>query len=80
MRLNAGGRINVANELVGYNRELATAQVNAIGDIIARIIEIAETDRVSTHVAANKLAEERIARVAATRHIRVRGYTPDPRR
>ncbi|HEX7880177.1 MAG TPA: Glu/Leu/Phe/Val dehydrogenase dimerization domain-containing protein [Candidatus Eisenbacteria bacterium] len=77
--INAGGLINVANELVGYNKELATQQVNAIGDIIARIIELAEADKVSTHVAANRLAEDRIARIAATRHIRVRGHTADPR-
>lgn len=77
--INSGGLINVANELVGYNRDLATAQVNAIGDIISRIITLAETHRVSTHIAANKLAEDRIASVAATRHVRVRGLTVDPR-
>lgn len=77
--INAGGLINVANELIGYNKDLATAQVNAIGEIITRIIHMAESDKVSTHVAANKLAEDRIARVAATRHVRVRGLTADPR-
>lgn len=77
--INSGGLINVANELVGYNRDLATAQVNGIGDIITRIITLAETHRVSTHIAANKLAEDRIACVAATRHVRVRGLTVDPR-
>jgi leucine dehydrogenase len=77
--INAGGLINVANELVGYNRELATAQVMAIGDIIGRIIEIAEVEKIPTSVAANKLAEDRIHAVANTRHIRVRGVNLEHR-
>jgi leucine dehydrogenase len=72
--INAGGLINVANELVGYNREVALTQVNAIDDIITRIIGIAEAENIPTSVAANKLAEERIRGIAATRHIRVRGF------
>jgi leucine dehydrogenase len=73
--INAGGLINVANELVGYNKELATAQVNAIGGIIERILDIAESEKMPTWLAANKFAESRIERVAATRHIRVRGIS-----
>jgi leucine dehydrogenase len=72
--INAGGLINVANELVGYNREVALTQVNAIDDIITRIIGIAEVEDIPTSVAANKLAEARIRAIAATRHIRARGF------
>jgi leucine dehydrogenase len=72
--INAGGLINVANELVGYNNEVATTQVNAIYDIIARIIAIAEAKKVTTGEAANTLAEERIRSIGATRHVRTRGY------
>ena len=77
--INAGGLINVANELVGYNKELSTNKVTAIGEIIARIIEIAEAENIPTSVAANKLAEDRIAAVARTRHIRVRGMSMEHR-
>lgn len=72
--INSGGLINVANELIGYNRDQALLQVNAIDEIITKIIATAEGDDLPTHVAANKIAEERIASIAATRHIRVRGF------
>lgn len=72
--INSGGLINVANELIGYNRDQALLQVNAIDEIITRIIATAEELDIPTSVAANKLAEARIQSVAATRHIRVRGF------
>ncbi|MGN4124644.1 Leu/Phe/Val dehydrogenase [Lysinibacillus sphaericus] len=65
--INAGGVINVADELYGYNRERAMKRVDGIYDSIERIFAISKRDGVPTYVAANRLAEERIARVAKSR-------------
>ncbi len=74
--INAGGLINVANELVGYNRELATTQVNAIYTIIRQIIGMAEAEDIPTYEAANRLAEKRIRAIASTQSIRTGGQRP----
>lgn len=58
--INAGGVINVADELEGYNRERALKKVERIYDHVLRILEISERDHVSHAAAANRLAEERI--------------------
>ncbi len=63
--INAGGLINVYDELFGYNRERALRRARGIYQNVARVFDIAERDRVSTKVAADRLAEERIARVKA---------------
>lgn len=40
--INAGGVINVADELYGYNRERALKRVESIYDTIAKVIEISK--------------------------------------
>lgn len=65
--INAGGVINVADELYGYNRERAMKRVEGIYDSIEKIFEISKRDGIPTYVAANRLAEERIARVSKSR-------------
>ena len=65
--INAGGVINVADELYGYNRERAMKRVDGIYDSIEKIFAISKRDSIPTYVAANRLAEERIARVAKSR-------------
>lgn len=65
--INAGGVINVADELNGYNRERALRKVEGLYDSILKVIEIAKRDGVSTYIAANRMAEERIARMKNTR-------------
>ncbi|MEE3806100.1 Glu/Leu/Phe/Val dehydrogenase [Lysinibacillus fusiformis] len=65
--INAGGVINVADELYGYNRERAMKRVDGIHDSIEKIFAISKRDGIPTYVAANRLAEERIARVAKSR-------------
>lgn len=65
--INSGGVINVADELYGYNRERAMKRVDGIYDSIEKIFEISKRDGIPTYVAANRLAEERIARVAKSR-------------
>lgn len=58
--INAGGVINVADELYGYNRERALKRVESIYDTIAKVIEISKRDGIATYVAADRLAEERV--------------------
>ncbi|MCB9541354.1 MAG: Glu/Leu/Phe/Val dehydrogenase [Myxococcales bacterium] len=58
--VNAGGLINVANELEGYNTDRATQSVKAIYDITTRIFQIARDEGVTTAKAADTLAERRI--------------------
>ncbi len=65
--INAGGVINVADELYGYNSERAMKRVEGIYDSIEKIFEISKRDGIPTYVAANRLAEERIARVSKSR-------------
>ncbi|MDT3427128.1 leucine dehydrogenase [Paenibacillus forsythiae] len=59
--INAGGVINIADELNGYNKERALKQVAKIYDSIARVLEISREKGIPTHTAADHLAEERIA-------------------
>ncbi|MBO0586391.1 amino acid dehydrogenase [Sporosarcina sp. E16_8] len=65
--INSGGVINVADELDGYNRERALKRVEGIYDVIGKIFAISKRDNIPTYVAADRMAEERIARVANTR-------------
>ncbi len=58
--INAGGLINVYNELQGYNREKALAQAEGIYNILSEVLDVAEKEGVPTPVASNKYAEERI--------------------
>ncbi len=62
--VNAGGLINVANELEGYNRERAIQQAAGIYSIVTTIFEIARDEDITPHQAANTLAERRIAQIA----------------
>ena len=58
--VNAGGLINVANELDGYNYERALAQASGIYDITMQVFRIAKDEGITTLRAANTLAERRI--------------------
>lgn len=58
--INAGGLINVYNELNGYNRDRALLMTRHIYDNVMRIFELAQEQNILTHRAANHLAEERI--------------------
>lgn len=62
--INAGGLINVSNELAGYNRKHALAQAATIYDIVNQVLTIAQSELISTLKAANSLAERRIESIA----------------
>jgi len=61
--INAGGLINVYNELIGYNREVAMRMARGIHGNMARLFEIARAQSIPTYQAADRLAEERIGRI-----------------
>lgn len=65
--INAGGVINVADELYGYNSERALKKVEGIYGNIERVLEISNRDRIPTYLAADRLAEERIERMRQSR-------------
>jgi leucine dehydrogenase len=63
--INAGGLINVADELEGYDQTRATKRVAHIYDSLRSIIAIARRDDVPTNVAADTLALERIDAISS---------------
>ncbi|MFC4738066.1 Leu/Phe/Val dehydrogenase [Bacillus daqingensis] len=65
--INSGGVINVADELLGYNRDRAMKKVETIYDSIEKIFAISERDNIPTYAAANRLAEERIETMRKSR-------------
>lgn len=65
--INAGGVINVADELNGYNRERALNKVEGIYQTTLKVFEIAKRDGIPTYLAADRLAEERIAAIRNTK-------------
>ncbi|KGX90930.1 leucine dehydrogenase [Pontibacillus halophilus JSM 076056 = DSM 19796] len=65
--INAGGVMNVADELYGYNQERALKRVEGIYDNVARVFEIAERDGIPSYQAADRMAEERIERMRKSR-------------
>jgi leucine dehydrogenase len=65
--INAGGVINVADELQGYNRERAMKKVEGIYDNILKVFEIAKRDGIPSYKAADRMAEERIEAVRKAR-------------
>ncbi|HUQ40406.1 MAG TPA: Glu/Leu/Phe/Val dehydrogenase dimerization domain-containing protein [Acidimicrobiales bacterium] len=68
--VNAGGVINIAEELIGYNQERAYANVRRIFDTTAAVLAGATRDGVTTAEAADALAERRIADVARLKLVR----------
>ncbi|OLO42823.1 leucine dehydrogenase [Alkalihalophilus pseudofirmus] len=65
--INAGGVINVADELYGYNRDRAMKKVEGIYENIEKVIEISSRDKIPTYLAADRMAEERIRRMRNSR-------------
>lgn len=73
--INAGGVINVASELQGYNKERATLQVNRIYDSTLTVFKIAKKEAIPTYQAADRLAQKRIEAMSKLK----RPYLPHPR-
>ena len=67
--INAGGLINVANELEGYRQDRALKQAEKIYDVILKILEISSKENIPTHEASNEMAEERLKSVGRISNI-----------
>lgn len=65
--INAGGVINIADELNGYNRERAMKHVDKIYDNLETVFAISKRDNIPTYIAAERMAEERIASLRSSR-------------
>lgn len=65
--INAGGVINVADELYGYNYDRAIKKVETIYNNIEKVIDIAKRDGIPTYKAADRMVEERIERMRNSR-------------
>jgi len=74
--INAGGLINVANELVGYDRERAVQQAAGVYEILLNIFAHADSEMCTTIEAANAMAERRISDMSNV----TRTYVGTPRR
>ncbi len=64
---NAGGLINVYNELTGYNRDRAMQMARGIYANMARVFQISREESIPTYRAADRVAEERIRRIQGLR-------------
>jgi len=58
--INAGGVIDIAHELQGYDPVAAKAQVASIYETVLEIFARAEHQQCSSHIIADRMAEERI--------------------
>jgi glutamate dehydrogenase/leucine dehydrogenase len=69
--VNAGGVINIAEELRGYDRKRAHDRAAGIYDTTLKVLRLAADNNVTTAQAADQMAETRIAEAAqTTEHIR----------
>jgi leucine dehydrogenase len=67
--INAGGLINVANELECYRQDRAMKQAEGIYDIVKRVLAISAEQKIPTHAASNHIAEERLKKIGRIRKI-----------
>ena len=72
--VNAGGVINVYSELAGWDRTRSLRKADEIYQTILGVFDIAKADGVTSHVAADRLAERRIEAVRGM----VRTWPPFP--
>src|SRR5205814_7740207 len=78
--INAGGLINVADELRGYDRERAMQRVQDIYRTLREIFAMARQEGISTSDAADRFAESRVNRISRLRRYWVPGRsTAGPR-
>jgi leucine dehydrogenase len=71
--VNAGGLINVYDELQGYSRTRALHRVDGIYEATLRILEKAENHGITPNEAAVMIADERIREIGDLRRFRRSG-------
>jgi valine dehydrogenase (NAD+) len=69
--VNAGGVIQVADEIAGFNFERAKLRATRIFDTTKQLLELAAAEGVPPSVAADRMAERRMAEVGRLRTILV---------
>jgi len=69
--INAGGLINVWNELQGYNKRKALKEVEGIYKALKQIFLIAQKEDLPTNLASNRLAERRIEQLSKLSRIHI---------
>jgi len=62
--VNAGGIINCYWEIIGYSQEAALSQSELIYNTMEKCLIKSDAEKIPTYLAANKMAEERIAAIA----------------
>jgi leucine dehydrogenase len=67
--INAGGLINVANELEGYRQDRAMKQAEGIYNIVKLVLKKSKTDKIPANKASNLIAEERLSSISRVRNI-----------
>lgn len=65
--VNAGGLMNVFVELEGYSPDRAFDKTRKVYENVSRVFSIAKRDGIGTHLAADRLAEERIKTIGGLR-------------
>jgi glutamate dehydrogenase/leucine dehydrogenase len=68
--VNAGGIINVAEELKGYDRDRADGEIRRIFDTTAAVLATAGAEGITTAEAADRVAERRLEQVGRVQLIR----------
>ncbi len=76
--VNAGGLIQVADELEGFHQERVIAKTKAIYDMLLTIYERSKEEQIATCRAADRLVVERLEKVADLRRILL-GFERDGR-
>jgi leucine dehydrogenase len=71
--INGGGLIQVADELMGYNRDRAFRKTAGIYETLTQIFAISRQEEIPTYRAADRLAERRIAKLGELNRI----YVPE---
>lgn len=67
--INAAGLMNVAAELEGYDKDRAMKKAERIYDTILKILTYSEEQDIPAHIASNRLAEQRIAKIGHINNI-----------
>lgn len=67
---NAGGVINIAEESLGYDHDRAYERIRAVRDTVLTLFARADSEGTTLSVAADQLAEERIAALSGVGLIR----------
>ncbi len=67
--INAGGLINVANELEGYRQDRALKQADKIYDNLTKVIKNSKEQNIPTCKASAQIAEKRLSQIGGMKNI-----------